>query len=188
MIEEVSTDDPYEEIPDIDEKHRNNTTTTTTNDYHNSSNMIGVEVESPYCTTLTVRTRDYNRNDNDDDVGSYDSFDSDELDDDSDMESIGFMSTTSSAVIDLKNYQQLMTVHQHQQKILSLVHLMLPFTNAVVLRRHRHIAARKLMMSSVLWFSMMLWPNVMRMNRFQNNYHSTTTTVRAQNPTTLFRR
>ena len=110
------------------------------------------------CTILTVRKRSTTR---------------DEIE----------VTTTSES--SSQYHTRMLSIHQEQQKrLLSLMTALLPWTHAIVIRKHRHIQVRQMMITSLLWFSMLLWPSIT--NQFR--YHPTTTTTRTRNPTTLFRR
>jgi hypothetical protein len=93
----------------------------------------------------------------------------------------------------IEEYHRLLSVHQEQQKkLLSLMTNLLPWTHAIVMRKQRQVQVRQTMITSLLWFSMLIWPN-MHFQKHTNNAshrtcHMSSNISRPRNPFTLFRR
>ena len=93
--------------------------------------------------------------------------------------------TTATSESSNQYHSRMLSIHQEQQKrLVSLMTTLLPWRHAIVIRKQRHIQVRQMMITSLLWFSMLLWPTMTHKFHFQ----STATTTRTRNPTTLFRR
>lgn len=161
MMDEMSTDD-NENI------HDSRTYEEVPNmDESMSSNNIEKNPPVP-CTILTVRKTHNTKSKNTADREEFN------------MESVSESSN--------QYHTRMLSIHQEQQKrLISLMTTLLPWTHAIVIRKQRHIQVRQTMMTSLLWFSMLLWPAVTHQFQFQSSSSSTSTT-RSRNPTSLFRR
>jgi hypothetical protein len=94
--------------------------------------------------------------------------------------------TSASSESSNQYHSRMLSIHQEQQKrLVSLMTTLLPWTHAIVIRKQRHIQVRQMMITSLLWFSMLLWPTIT--HQFYST-STTTSTTRTRNPTTLFRR
>jgi hypothetical protein len=161
MIDEMSTED------NNDTNHDCRTYEDVPNMDESLSSSSNNEIDPPVpCTILTVR-KHYS-------TKSKTAVDSDEL-----------HVTSTSDDSSNQYHTRMLSIHQEQQKrLLSLMTTLLPWTHAIVIRKQRHIQVRQMMITSLLWFSMLLWPAMT--NQFHR--HSTNTTTRTRNPTSLFRR
>jgi hypothetical protein len=170
MIDEMSTDENYDDtIPNMDQEQEKD----------------NVKDDKPPCTILTIRKNNTSTtNDVDTSTSSMTSYMADQ--------------SSNNNNNCANHYQRLLSIHQEQQhKLLSVITMVLPWTHAIVVRKQRHIALRQMFITSLLWFSMLLWPNVMHTftttsssSRTAYNTSGTrrTSTIRNTNPTSLFHR
>jgi hypothetical protein len=78
-------------------------------------------------------------------------------------------------------HRRSLAVHAEQQKRLSVIHMLLPWTHAIAVRKQRHIHSRQFMRSSFVGLSLLMWPQMM-------SSKNRPTKIRTYNPCSLFRR
>jgi hypothetical protein len=78
-------------------------------------------------------------------------------------------------------HRRSLAVHAEQQKRLSVIHMLLPWTHAIAVRKPRHIHSRQFMRSSFVGLSLLMWPQMLSSKNRINK-------IRTYNPTSLFRR
>lgn len=143
-VEEILTDDFYEEVPNMDE-------------FLNQSFM-----ESSALTVPPQRNLDYSKYAklvNEDEAADRPT---DESDDDA-------------------FHRRSLAVHAEQQRRLSVIHMLLPWTHAIAARKQRHVHSRQFLRSSFVGLSMLMWPQLMSPKHRPDK-------IRSYNPTSLFRR
>jgi hypothetical protein len=79
-------------------------------------------------------------------------------------------------------HRRALAIHAEQQKRLSVIHMLLPWTHAIATRKQRHIHSRQYMRSSFVGLSLLMWPQML------SSQKNRTTRIRSYNPTSLFRR